>query len=487
MAHEATHVVQQNGLGQSAQNLQRQPAAPAAANASATSSESTATASGTAATPRHSCDHNETNPIVWFEYNSTNIRTSGGMNSIVHLMAAIRRVQAHIAASGSDARIYLYGFASEEGGETHNADLAERRARTIKGLLEDAGIDPVNLVAVGLGEDTSMGSLPLNRRVEICPTPVIDYIDMPEETIIPDGMDCAAPTKAANLTQYAFLVRCLETQLATTHGPVDILKTLRELYYGNSKFDNAACGERESGTVSTLDRTAPLLMSALRDSKVTSGVDVGHIFTGLEGMLCPRSRTSPVWYAPSVNMSNEDFLTWGGDIGSAAAGRLRGYNDSGWIFKSDPPWSRYFLTSGTYASREDLLGDIDAFTFRANQRGVACSSTKDTRMPAPSTPVSRLFLDFYGAPPGMATGMTSADRFRCFTEATGGVISGTSITNKPSLVARFWPQVKSFAHLFYMGLRKRHIFTFDISDMLKLIDYSRDITARFFDWIERNL
>ena len=423
--------------------------------------------------PRHSCDINESNPVIWFEYNTSNIRSSGGVNSIVHLMMATERARAHIAAAGPDARIYLYGFASEEGDETHNLDLAKRRALVVKGLLEAAGIDPVNLVAVGVGEDASMGSLAMNRRVEICPTPVIDYIDMPEETITADNMDCDAPTTASNLTQYAFLVRCLETHLATTHGPVDILRTLRELYYGGGKFDNAACGDSESGTVSMLKRTARLLITALDESKTSTGVDVGHIFTGLEGMLCPRTETSPVWYAPSVNMSNEDFLTWGGDIGSAAAGRLNGYNASGWIFKNDPPWNRYFLEPGTYASREDLLGDIDAFVFRANLRGVPCSSTKDTRMPAPSTPISRLFLDFYGAPPGMATGLTAADRFRCFTEATGGVISGTDITNKPELVERYWRQVMSFAQLFYLSLGKTHILTLDTMDLIKLIQYSR--------------
>ncbi len=436
---------------------------------------------------RHNCDINESNPVIWFDYNSTNIRNSGGVNSIVHLMMASERARGHISVAGPDARIYLYGFASEEGDEMHNLDLARRRAAVVKSLLEAAGIAPVNLVGVAVGEDTSMGSLAMNRRVEICPTPVIDYIDMPEEVITADSMDCSAPTKAASLTQYAFLIRCLETQLSTTHGPVDILRTLRELYYGGGKFDNAACGDSESGTISTLNRTAPLLMKALRESKVTNGVDVGHIFTGLEGMLCPTTETSPVWYAPSVDMSNEDFLTWGGDIGSAAAGRLNGYNASGWIFKSDPPWSNYFLTKGSLASSEDLTGDIDAFVFRANLRGVPCSSTKDTRMPSPSTPISSLFLDYYGAPPGMASGLTSADRYHCFAEATGGVVSGRNITNKPALVNRFWRQVFSFARLFYFSLGKTHIFTFDTHDLLKLIQYSRDITDRFFKWIDSKL
>ena len=469
LAHELTHVVQQRGGTDT--GLQRRPNGPGAASRPA----------------RRDCDINESNPVIWFDYNTTNIRTSGGVNSIVHLMAAIRRAQTHISAAGGGAVVYLYGYASEEGDEEYNRDLSQRRADTIRGLMEDAGIEPANLRSEGMGEDTSMAPLPMNRRVEICPTPTIDYIEMPEETITADAVDCDAPTKAANLTQYAFLIGCLERQLATTHGPVDILRTLRELYYGGDKFDNAACGERESGTIASLDRTAPDLMAALRASKVTSGVDMGHIFTGLEAMLCPRTSTSPVWYAPSVSMANEDFLTWGGDIGSAAAGRLRGYNDSGIIFKSDPPWSRYFLTTDTLASQEDLLGDIDAFTFRANQRGVACASTKGSRMPSPSTPISQLFLEFYSAPPGMATGMTAADRFTCFASAVGGIVAGTSITNKPSLVTSFWPQVLSFAHLFYLGMRKTHILTFDAGDLAKLMEYSRDITGRFFNWVESRL
>jgi hypothetical protein len=186
-------------------------------------------------------------------------------------------------------------------------------------------------------------------------------------------------------------------------------------------------------------------------------------------------------------MSNEDLLTWGGDIGSAAAGRLQGYNDSGWLFKSDPPWSTYFLTAGSLASREDLLGDIDAFVMRANLTGLACASTKDTRMPSPGAPISAMLLEFYGAPPGMASGLTAADRFRCFAQAAGASLSGTSITNKAALVTRYKPQVYSFAQMFYLGMSKWHLLTWDSPDTMKLIAYSEEITEEFFDWVEGNL
>jgi len=486
MAHETTHTLQQGALPQIAggsSTIQRKPSAEPETESEA----GTGAAGAGRAVARRDCDNNESNPIIWFEHNSTTLRSSGGINSVVHLMLAIRRAQAHITAAGPTARVYLYGYASEEGGEVHNATLAQQRADTIKSLMASAGIASANLHATGLGEDTSMGARPLNRRVEICPTPSIEYIDMPPETITPDVPKCSHPTTATSLTQFAFLVRCLEGILSATHGPVGILRTLRELYYGGARFDSAACGDSESGTITRLNLTAPALMTALRGSKVTAGVDVGHIFTGLEGMLCPRRRTSAAWYAPSVNMSNEDFLTWGGDIGSAAAGRLRGYNDSGWVFKTAPPWSNYFLTSGSLASREDLLGDIDAFVMRANIKGVPCASTKDTRMPSPSTPISRLFLEFYGAPPGMASGLTSTDRFKCFAEAAGGSVSGTSITNILALVSRYAPQVYSFAHLFYLGMRKHHLFTISLGDIARLLRYAEQITRRFFNWIERNL
>jgi len=477
LAHELAHVEQQRDPGrleQSEARLQRIP-------------DDTSSGAVPAPAVRHDCDINDANPIIWFDYDSINIRTTGGINSIVHLMAAIRRTQAHITAAGASAKIYLYGYASEEGDPGHNLDLSQRRAGAIKSLMEDAGIASANLEAVGLGEDVSMVPLPLNRRVEICPTPAIEYIDMPEEIITADTVDCDNPTQASNLTQYAFLVRCLETQLASTHGPVDILRTLRELYYGGERFDAAACGDTQSGTISHLNRTVPTLMTALRDSKVTGGLDVGHIFTGLEAMLCPRTSTDVAWYAPTVNMSNEDFLSWGGDIGSAAAGRLRGYNDSGIIFKSDPSWSHYFLTTGTLASEEDLLGDIDAFVIRTNLRGVPCASTKDTRMPSPSAPISLLLLEFYSAPPGMASGLTAADRFPCFARAVGGSVVGSSISNKSALVNRYKSQVYSFAHLFYLGMSTRHVVTMDTEDIIKLAVYSEEITDNFFDWVESRL
>jgi outer membrane protein OmpA-like peptidoglycan-associated protein len=432
---------------------------------------------------RQECDTNESNPMVWFEHDSTRVRTGGGMDGTAHLMASVRRAQGHIAAAGPSARIYLYGYASDEGSKEHNLDLSARRAGTIKSYLEDAGIDAARLEAVGMGEDASLPGRPLNRRVEICPTPAVQHIQMPAEMITADSVDCTHPRKAGTLTQYAFLVACLERLLAPTHGPVDILRTLREIYYGGSRFDEAACGDRESGTVAAVGLTTPALLTALKESKVTSGVDVGHLFTGLEGMLCPRTSTKPAWYA-KVDMSNEDFLSWGGDIGSAAAGRLSGYNDSGLLFKTHPPWSDYFLTTGSLASEEDLLGDMDGFVWRANLKGVGCSATKDTRMPSPSAPVSQLLLDYYGAPPGAVTSLTSADRFRCFAEAIGATITGRVITNKGALVTRYHPQVYSFAHLFYL---KDHVITMDTADDILLSDYARQVTRLFLNWVESKL
>ncbi|MBC8289034.1 MAG: DUF4157 domain-containing protein, partial [Planctomycetes bacterium] len=294
LAHELTHVVQQGYAGTSASDSERE--ASTVQRAPATTSATTAPAAPKVAR-RKSCDINESNPVIWFEHNSTTLRTGGGINSTVHLMRAIRRSQAHIAAAGGSAKVYLYGYASEEGSPDHNLDLSKRRASTIRSLLEAAGVPGSNLEAVGLGEDSSMSTRPLNRRVVICPTPQIQNITMPPLEIRGDGMNCAAPRKAKNLTQYAALVRCLEQHLASTHGPVDILKTLREIYYGGSKFDSAACGDRESATVAALKKRALPLYTALKVSKVTAGVDVGHIFTGLEGMLCPRTKTSPAWYA----------------------------------------------------------------------------------------------------------------------------------------------------------------------------------------------
>lgn len=282
------------------------------------------------------CDTNESNPIIWFERDSTRVRVDAGMDGVRHLMAAVRRAQQHLAAAGAGGMVRLYGYASEEGGEAYNLDLSRRRAEAVRIYLTDAGIDASVVETVAMGEDTSLSPLALNRRVEVCPTPAIQYIVMPPETVVGPAVDCAHPAKATSLTEYAFLVACLERRFASTHGPVDILRTLRELYYGSDVFDTAACGDRESGTVAMLRMLDPNLFAALEDSKVTSGVDLGHLFTGLEGMLCPRTSVDFAWYAPRVRMANEDLLTWSGDIGSAAAGRVAGFNDSGRVFKSAP-------------------------------------------------------------------------------------------------------------------------------------------------------
>lgn len=84
----------------------------------------------------------------------------------------------------------------------------------------------------------------------------------------------------------------------------------------------------------------------------------------------------------------------------------------------------------------------------------------------------------------MATGMSSADRFRCVAEAAGGIVVGRRIPNKAALIIRYRPDVFSFAHPFYL---KGHELATDTAGVMLLQLYSNEITETFFDWVEANL
>lgn len=478
LAHELTHVVQQRGGA--TPDVQRQETSP--------QTDTTQTTGGSVGPPV-ACDISENNPVLWFEYNSDRLRNDGTIDSAVHLASMIGRVRRHFDLASSAAQLTLMGYASEEGAAPHNLELSQRRADRVRELLVLAGLPGERITARGLGESRAMPGLPLNRRVEICLTPPVQNIEMEPVTVEARVVDCAnPPARVDTLSQYAFLIRCVERALPT-FGPRDILSTLRRFYYGSSFFNDAIpCGTM-MGVVGPMMIPANL-RATLQASKVVEGVDVGHIFTGLDAMMCPSSSVELEVTGPNpvIAMSNEDFVTWGGDLGSAAAHKA--FDE---IEGRPQPWSAYFGNPDTPASAEDLRGDIDPFVMRAGLLG-RCATTREWRLPALTSPLSSLFLDYYGGGSVGPGAVSDADRIRCFVEALGGVVVGGRITNKTALVNAMRPQVRSFADVFYLGLYKRAHGTLSTiffsggpaPSMLRLL-YSWQVSEMFVDWLESQL
>ncbi len=87
---------------------------------------------------------------------------------------ALERVLAALQALG-DVGMVIEGHTDSDGGEEHNLDLSERRARAVVAWLVERGVDARRLTAQGRGEAepvadnaTSAGRA-LNRRVEVGP------------------------------------------------------------------------------------------------------------------------------------------------------------------------------------------------------------------------------------------------------------------------------------------------------------------------------
>jgi outer membrane protein OmpA-like peptidoglycan-associated protein len=354
-----------------------------------------------------------------------------------------------------DYRLKIAGHTDCHGDRANHIHLRKGRAERVEELLGPKArsrVDSRGMAPLGtfLGANDTQEARARNRAVTI---DVERNVNFEEETIT--GTDCKHPVKAADLSAYIELVMCAER--ATAYTPRQMLSFLRKLYYSGASWGRCgtsrACGLWGSVIPCGVDvgdptkRMDAALLKALGDSQVVGGIDMGHIFTGLESMLCPSKQVEleipgPNW---EVAISNEDFATWAGDLGSAAAVKVYDEDDRG---RAPKPWSQYFGRKGSLASEEDLTGDIDAFVVRAGLSGKSCGTTQGTTLPSLSQPMSALLHDLY-KDSSSALGTARSNGIRCFVEAFGGVVSGGRIINRSEFTDRLTPRVFKFTDAYY--------------------------------------
>lgn len=390
------------------------------------------------------------------------------------------RLRTRIGSITPDETVEIHGFASEEGSATFNDDLSCARAHTAADIFAQEAIPaPITLFQHGAtpGGREDRRSVVLHVRTVAPATP---------------ANPCAPgvlPNPATSIDEYVQLVRCAE-QAFPSHTPRQMLSLLRQFYYGNQAWSRTRLRFWENVIPCGLSLADPRpglgpdLTSTLRASQVVAGVDMGHVFTGLEAMVCPSSTVELETPGPNVivSMSNEEFATWGGDLGSAAARKTHDEVDLG----ITRPWTNYFGTAGTPASHEDLEGDIDSYVIRKGLSGTACSATAGTALPALTSPISQLLHEYYTAAP-TTLGGTRTDYARCFVQALGGTVSGSRITNKSALVTPMRNRVESFARTFYLGLVTVPLFAIGPVEGMRLLQYSWEGTELFLDWLEGKL
>jgi outer membrane protein OmpA-like peptidoglycan-associated protein len=415
--------------------------------------------------------------------------------------ACMASIKAYLAADASRS-VELNGFASEEGDDKFNADLAQRRADTVKNLLVTGGVAAAKLTATGHGADKTYAKLEDNRRVEIphpAPVPPPPPIQVPEQKIATVACPPTSTVTAADLGVYVELMKCAETKMGLSTR--EMLTMFRQIYYGKpwSVSTNAHWDEVITCPANVGDPRPKLgtpLFESLKASQEVNGVDVGHVFAGLEAMMCPTpdvkiNATGQALGLTTVNTANEDFATWGGDLGAAVAARAAcerlgaaaaTKEDCGKV--PGPRELIFYLRLS--APDQDLQGDIDPFAMRAQMSGIACGGSRQKTATLPAKKMSEIFDDYYNDP-GTALGKAHTNAVHCFLDAIGAQLdaAGKKITNRAAIAGPMSVGVESFAEAFYYKIRGTTADTGE-SSLMKIV-YSRDAVDWFLTWLEKHL
>jgi outer membrane protein OmpA-like peptidoglycan-associated protein len=397
-----------------------------------------------------------------------------------------------------------------------NQELSFQRARWTALVFQSNILDAVNVAPFdfqfeieGMGTRFCMGDPDCRGKVRpeaLAQYRRADVLVFTEKMLSPQIVTCPPVSGAGvkTLGEYIELVRCAEVaaELKAGYSPREMLALLRQMYYGkpwsataqDPFWDFVIPCSPDLGHPK--DKLGERLFEALHNTVTIEGTDLGHVFTGLEAMTCPASTVTiekskfGVGIQVTVDLSNESFATWGGDVGSVAGAMVACWmmtdneratkgKDDCHQGKTPESLEQYFVKR--QAPPEDLEGDIAPFVIRAAQ-ATACSGTLEKKF-TPQAPISSIFTDFfYNRGP---TGKTSKNRYRCFAEAIGATVVDGKITNRAALHRQYDRGVLSFAWAYYVNLKKE----LPRSDpVVQLLDRnSRAALGLFFDWLQARM
>jgi hypothetical protein len=350
--------------------------------------------------------------------------------------------------------------------------------------------------------------------------------------IPPRNLENHCHQKAKTISEYVQLVRCSESHFPS-YTPRKMLSLLRQIYYGNEKWSNnynsfwpivIPCGHKFPNPNPELG----LLFGALKKSQdvndIDGEIDIGHVFAGLEAMVCPHihvinkllesifslSMKGPgniskkaLEYAlkflrmTSEEIPNEAFATWLGDLASVVSDKV---GDK--ITGDGKSWHHYFGERdfcGGKASEADLNGDIDAYVLRVGiNRGRDCLKANSQRIKEISLPISAI-LDQYYNPYDVKNNTFRTlrlQRYRCFVQSIGGQVSERKIKNRDLLQKKIFRQIyiSSFVFILYDFLIKKRgkyqavAFLYQLNLVSKQLSKdSFEIAQRFLNWLELKL
>ena len=400
----------------------------------------------------------------------------------------------------------------ESSSDPDNQELSFQRARwtaaVFKSYVADAAKVPaanLQFETEGAGTGFCMGDRECKEKVRpdaLAQYRRADVIIFTERVPSPQASSCPPASGAGvrTLGEYIQLIRCAEVK--TGFPPKKMLALLRQMYYGkpwsataqDPTWDFVIPCSPDLGNPK--DKLGEPLFEALHNTVTIEGADLGHVFTGLEAMTCPASSVTlekskfRMGIKLTVDLSNESFATWGGDVGSAAGAFVacwmmtnqeratKGKDD---CHQGSTPESlmQYFVKR--QAPPEDLEGDIAPFVIRAAESG-ACGGSLEKRF-TPQAPISSIFTSFFYN--RGSTGMTSRDRYQCFAEAIGATVVNGEITNRAALIQKYERGVFSFAWAYYVNLKKEIPRSDPIVPLLER--NSRAALHLFFDWFQARI
>lgn|GEM_PF-5211118 len=185
-----------------------------------------------------------------------------------------------------------------------------------------------------------------------------------------------------------------------------------------------------------------------------------------------------------INVPNEEFATWAGDLGSAAAKKTFDEATGG----DSRGWGKYFGTAGTEASYEDLRADIDSYVIRAGLLGLDCDRSRGQAITnlSGAIPISELLHEYYKGNGVRQNKVTADQRYACFVKALGadavsGNITGDMIAFRERIRVKTYRFAEVWLKKLY-GLRGAAGFKSQGTGTL-LVKYSEQVTNYFVNFL----
>jgi hypothetical protein len=158
-----------------------------------------------------------------------------------------------------------------------------------------------------------------------------------------------------------------------------------------------------------------------------------------------------------------------------------------------PASSSIFDYLAASAPDQDLQGDIDAFSLRAQGLGIPCAGSAQKAATLPAGNLSAVFQDYYNVA-GSTLSMAHANNVRCFLEAIGATLdpSGKTITNRAAIVSKYQDNVADFALAFSYKITKSKSQAFgsygaNLAGAGPMYEKSGTALRWFLTWLESRL